>query len=224
MKVLDQIRIVQVSETSTSLFLGEHISSINNELLKRAQTFLINLKIAGVQEIVLCYHSLTIFYDPWIIFNKGVIPNKYIKEHLESIPWNELVASLKETKTNAIVLPVNYGSEDLEILEGLLKLNKKEIIEIHTSIDYQVFMIGFLPGFPYMGVLPEPLHVQRKPSPSPKIEAGSVSIAGSQTGIYSFDSPGGWYVLGHTSEIMFDINRNPRLRFTAGDRVRFRSI
>jgi inhibitor of KinA len=109
---------------------------------------------------------------------------------------------------------------DLDDIARHLGMTPDELVKLHHAQDYRIYMIGFLPGFPYLGSLPEQLHTQRKKSPV-QVPAGSVAIAGRQTGIYPFHSPGGWNVIGRTPLTLFDPYREPPVFWKAGDRVRF---
>lgn len=122
-----------------------------------------------------------------------------------------------------IDIPVCYHpalGHDLEAVAAHLQLNISTLIDLHSASTYQVFMLGFLPGFAYMGMLPPQLHMARKASPVPT-RAGAVAIAGAQTGIYPLDSPGGWHVLGYTPLPMWMPQANPPVRLQAGAQVRF---
>lgn len=124
-------------------------------------------------------------------------------------------------------IPVCYHTSfglDLKELSEEKKQSIPEIIQLHTQPIYPVYFIGFLPGFPYLGGLVEPLHTPRKSTPRPRIKAGSVGIGGNQTGIYPQDSPGGWNLIGRTPISLFDKNLQQPALLTAGDRVQFYSI
>lgn len=116
-----------------------------------------------------------------------------------------------------------YDGPDLAEFAERVGLTIPEIAEIHSAAIYDVFLIGFAPGFTYLGPLDPRLHLARKDTPRPRVEAGSVGIGGSHTGIYSIASPGGWWLLGHTTTTLFDPTRNDAraFRFSLGDRVKF---
>ena len=126
-----------------------------------------------------------------------------------------------------MTIPVWYDPEaglDLPALASELHLSPDEIVALHSGTEYRVFMLGFKPGFPYMGTLPERLAAPRLASPRTAVPAGSVAIAGRQTGIYSVRSPGGWRILGRTPLTLFDAQREEPFLLRAGDRVRFEPI
>lgn len=166
----------------------------------------------GWIENVPAYHTLTIYFDP-------ALAPKDIEQFLIR---SSIQSSTFSTRT--IRVPVCYDpavAMDLDVVCSLVNRSREEVVELHTSTLYSVFMIGFLPGFPYMGILPEALALPRKSTPSPKIPEGAVAIAGRQTGIYPVDSPGGWYVIGATPWPMF---RDGHTLLQPGDQVQFYSI
>lgn len=126
-----------------------------------------------------------------------------------------------------VELPVYYGEEvasDLENVSKLTHLSIEDIIDLHSKTEYQVWAMGFAPGFGYLGQLPEPLQLPRKDSPSQRVPAGSVAIAEAQTAIYPNPSPGGWHIIGNCPLSLFNTKETPPTRYQVGDRVRFRVI
>lgn len=219
------IKVSVLSESAMSVFIGKEISVLVNQKLNDARTYILSHSFIGLEEVVLSYHSITVFYDPLLVFNQvKSSPSLFVKNYLLALPWAQFKGKLKNHNDVEIEIPVKYGGEDLEILSQILNLSTKEIVEIHSAKSYQVFMIGFLPGFPYLGILDERLKVKRKNTPNPLIEKGSVAIANLQTGIYPIDSPGGWYVLGKTNIEMFDLNRKQKSYLKAGDNIIFKAI
>jgi inhibitor of KinA len=144
-----------------------------------------------------------------------------LKRTLQSI---ELI-EIRETSDGIIKIPVCYElGIDLETISRTVGLSEEEVIRLHSSETYRVWMIGFMPGFPYMGELPKALHLPRKSNPDPKLPAGSVAIAEEYVGVYPFDSPGGWHVLGRTPLRLFDYRRSSPSLFYYGMKVQFYSI
>ncbi len=175
--------------------------------------------ISGVKYMTPGYSSLTVGYDPGLI---SYLELKSIIRQLTKLPKTpEAITGRKLT------LPVCYQAPyaaDLAEVTLQKDLSKGEIIELHTANPFRVFMLGFLPGFPYMGILPESLVMPRKSRPSIKIPERSVGIAGEQTGIYPWESPGGWHIIGRTPlPVYHQTHRDPFL-FRVGDQVQFRSI
>lgn len=118
-------------------------------------------------------------------------------------------------------IPVTYDGPDLEAVGSLLKLSSEKIAEIHSRPIYRVFLVGFVPGWAYLGPLPEELELPRRLVPRTLVPAGSVAIAARQTGIYPLPTPGGWHLIGRTSVKLFLPDSDPPCLFRAGDRVKF---
>ena len=153
-------------------------------------------------------------------------------ERLEELPklWKD-VANQKvmeqQVVRNIVQIPVVYGGEegpDLEIVAEHAGLSPQEVIELHTSVIYPVRMIGFAPGFPYLSGLPEAIHAPRKTTPRSLIPAGSVGIAGGQTGVYSISTPGGWQIIGRTTTALFLPDQQPPSLVQAGDAIQFVAV
>ena len=141
---------------------------------------------------------------------------------MEKILSVEIAAGARKKKVFEI--PVCYGGEfgpDLATIAEHAGLSEQEVIDIHTSTDYLIYMLGFLPGFTYLGGLDERIHTPRLANPRIRIPAGSVGIGGSQTGIYPMDSPGGWQLMGLTPVKTYDPDREVPILVEAGDYIRF---
>jgi KipI family sensor histidine kinase inhibitor len=126
--------------------------------------------------------------------------------------------------TRVVEMPVCYGGEfgpDLASVAEHANLTPNQVVELHASASYLVYFLGFSPGFPYLGGLPEKLTTPRLPAPRKRVAAGSVAIGGSQAGIYPIDSPGGWRIIGRTSLRLFDAEARPPALLRAGDNIRF---
>lgn len=126
-----------------------------------------------------------------------------------------------------VVIPVHYGGADgpdLAFVARHNRLTEAEVVRLHASTIYRVYMIGFAPGFPYLGILPERIAAPRLDTPRARVPAGSVGIAGRQTGIYPRESPGGWRLIGRTELQLFDAGQDPPALLCAGDRVQFVAV
>lgn len=210
--------IKRYSENSVTVYLGDEISEATNKKLVHLKNELEKMKIAGVTEIVISYTSLIIYYD---IFKTT---GKDVESTLEGIDLGRLEAQSFEYKL--VEIPVCYGGEygpDLERFDDN-GLSPEEVIELHSDTEYLVYMLGFMPGFPYLGGLDEKLFKARLDNPRTSIPAGSVGIGGKQTGMYPFTSPGGWNLLGRTPIPLFDEKREPQILYEAGDRIIYKSI
>ena len=176
----------------------------------------------GFVESVPAYASLAVFYDAVFINNNQqqiISAFDFAKICVAKIAAEINNRSSKMEKK--ISIPVYYNGEDLEYVSGMHQLNTEEVIKIHTAVTYRVFMTGFLPGFAYMGTVDEKIITPRKDTPRLHVAAGSVGIAGAQTGIYPLDSPGGWQIIGTTPLKIFNKEKiNPCL-LNAGDSVQF---
>lgn len=172
-----------------------------------------------VLETVPAYNSLTVFFDTSKIKYSGVVAD--LKE-IYSTKDQKLLTAYKIWK-----IPVCYDKKfalDLDEISQVKKMSRDEIVELHTSVLYDVYFIGFLPGFLYLGGLDEKLHFPRKKKPRREIKRGDVGIAGNQTGVYPRVSPGGWNIIGNSPLTFFDINEFPPCFAFAGDKIQFVSI
>jgi inhibitor of KinA len=177
------------------------------------------LRLSGVLEVVPTYRSVTVYYDPLRLSDVS------LKARLIEVAPRRLRSSLIPKKV--VEIPVCYDEEfglDLRAVTAMSGLGASKIIEWHTSPVYRVYMLGFLPGFPYMAEVPSAIAVPRLSTPRRSVPVGSVGIANAQTGIYPVESPGGWRVIGRTPVRIFDPNRPRPFLLDAGDRVRFRAI
>jgi KipI family sensor histidine kinase inhibitor len=174
----------------------------------------------GVTDVVLAYRSVAIFADP------DRIDLKALESDLRTIVI-DATGSMRSGRSEAgkgLVIPVLYDGEDLESVAERLGLSVNEVIALHSGTEYDVFAIGFQPGYPYAGYLRAALSgLPRRDTPRVRVPAGSVAIAGRQTGIYPAESPGGWHLLGRTPICLVDLDV-AYFPIRAGDRIRFRPI
>ncbi|MCI0412969.1 5-oxoprolinase subunit PxpB [bacterium] len=153
------------------------------------------------------------------------LPDASFPAWLQSLSGLEGDSSVMESDEEVCIVPICYDfGYDIAKICAEKGLNAEEIIQIHSETEYQVWMIGFMPGFPYMGELPAQLQLERKKNPDPVVPAGSVAIAEEYVGIYPFDSPGGWHVIGRTPWKILDYSRNVPWIFKYGMKVRFQPI
>lgn len=222
-------RIYALGDDAVTIEFGNSISESYNRKVMQLFTAVQQVPLPGMLEVVPAYSSLTIYYDIFLLRNNTaseVTVQQFviseIVKRMESLPVND---SLNED-VPVISIPVCYETAfapDMDFICHQKKLSRAEIIHLHTSQMYRVYMTGFLPGFPYMGETAEPLQVSRKEKPV-RVIKGSVGLAGRQTGIYPLDSPGGWQIIGRTPLMLFDVSRWPPVLLKPGDRIQFYSI
>lgn len=178
-------------------------------------------QVPGVRDCVIAYRSLAIYFDP------DQISPDALWARVDAALDDATAASANAERPGAITIPVCYGGSfgpDLEEVARHAKLAPDEVVRLHTAGSYDVAMIGFAPGFPYLTGLDPRIAAPRKPTPRARVEAGSVGIAGGQTGIYSFATPGGWQIIGRTPLPLFNPARWPPTWLEPGMRVTFRAI
>lgn len=213
---MQNIRILTAGDSSLMVEFGNEISPAINRKIAAAVQLLKEQHIEGIVDMIPTYCSLLINYDP------RVLSYEEIRERVSALVRMETRADSQRKRIFEI--PVCYGGEygpDMDNIAKHAGLTEEEVIQIHSSRDYLTYMLGFLPGFTYLGDLDERIHTPRLANPRLKISAGSVGIGGSQTGIYPLDSPGGWQLMGMTPVKTYDPNREIPILVEAGDYIRF---
>lgn len=218
--VYDEPRFLEAGEGCLVVEFSDGIERAANMKLQSLRRFLEGKNVRGVREYVPTFRSLSVYYDPLWISGKKL--EETIVHGLDSMK------DAKAPFRRVLVMPVAYGGEygpDMKNVSEHTGFDEDEIVRRHTANDYYCFMIGFTPGFGYLGGLDESLATPRLASPRILIPAGSVGIADKQTGVYSIDSPGGWRLIGRTPLRLFnpDDEETPTL-LEAGDWLRFRPI
>ena len=196
--------------------------AISPEIQKRIRAMLLALdgtRLDGVVEYSPAYRSITLLYDPLLTsFDR-------LRDRLDELFGTSAAIALPTPEI--VELPVCYGGSfgpDLAFVARSHDLTEEEVIRLHSGPSYFVYMLGFSPGFPFLGGLPEKLHTPRLESPRKKVPAGSVGIAGGQTGVYPVESPGGWQLIGRTPVKLFDCGRENPFLFSAGNILQFKPI
>ena len=198
---------------------GNDISPEINDIIRRLTIRLNQEKKEFIIDVIPSYNELLIQYDP------VKTPYREVLGYLKILCTD--IENLPLPGAEIIYIPVVYGSEygpDLKELSEFHKLSEEEIIHIHSSMDYRVYMLGFTPGFCYLGGMDERIATPRKKEPRTEIPAGSVGIANKQTGIYPVKSPGGWQLIGRTPVKLFNPEQEPAFLIEAGNYLRFFSI
>lgn len=212
-------RVLDAGDSALVLRLGSVIDpDVNARILEIAA----RVRDAGnpaIHDVVPGFSSVTIYFDP---LNADV-------EELRRL-LTGAAARARDTRAGAgrlVEIPVRYGGaggEDLGAVAAFAGCSEGEVVARHAARTYRVFMIGFLPGFPYMGIVDETIAMPRRDTPRLVVPAGSVGIAGPQTGVYPVTSPGGWQIIGRTELTLFDATRSEPSLLRAGDGVRFTKV
>jgi inhibitor of KinA len=216
------INIYPISESALTVCLGSELDiGINNSVF-RLYNHLRKQPNPFWKDLIPAYCTLTVVYDVREIRRHNPSAYDWVKKMMEEAinqcDYAEIVACRK------LFIPVCYESVfgfDLKALAKAKKLSIDQVIELHTAKVYHVFMLGFLPGFAYMGIVQKEIATPRLSTPRKHVPAGSVGIAGSQTGIYPLDSPGGWNIIGCTPLKLFDAHAENPVLFQPGDEVGF---
>lgn len=211
-----------LSEYSATLYFRQIIDPKINDLVLASRDWINQNHFDGIVEVVPAYASLTIFYDIMEVRRKCHSQQTafdYVKDYLSAIPFDRL--SFKHQDSRLIEIPVKYDGEDLEYVSSQLELEIREVIRLHTTPVYRVYMMGFLPGFAYLGGMNPEISMPRKKQPRLFVKKGSVGIVGNQTGIYPVDSPGGWQIIGKTDLDFFNPKAQRITLLETGDRVKF---
>jgi KipI family sensor histidine kinase inhibitor len=212
-------RLLPLGDSAITIEFGNEINPlINARAIAFAKT-VVDQGWFGILDVVPTYRSVTIFFDPlqW--------SSSALTKQLRALPQPRP----NETESNGTFheIPVLYGGEwgpDLEEVAAFAGLTPAQAIELHASTRYRVYMLGFSPGFPYLGLVPEQLAMPRRSTPRTRVQAGSVGIADRQTGIYPTATPGGWRLIGRTPIAIYrKATSNPFL-LKPGDLVRFKPI
>ncbi len=199
--------------------LAEYGDGIDPGINRKVRTITMVLeqeRPAGIVEIIPAYRSLMIIYDPL----RTRVPE--LEQMLESV--ESRLARIEIPPPRIVEIPVCYGGDfgpDIQFVADHGGLSVNETIKIHCGTTYLVYMIGFTPGFPYLGGLPRRLHAPRLDTPRIRVPAGSVGIANDQTGIYAIDSPGGWRLIGRTPLKLFEPTKKEPFLYSAGDLIKF---
>lgn len=209
-------RIVSLGDSAVLVLLGEEIDLTVNQRVHNLSNLMAGSAINGIIETVPAYTTLLVHYDALVLSFTQI--KNILREKVARIQENE------SRKPRRVEVPVRYGGElgaDLESVASHLGLRVEDVIRIHSEKIYTVYMMGFTPGYPYMGKLDDVLITPRRETPRTRVPAGTVAIAGSQTGIYSIESPGGWNLIGWTPLKLFDPESDSPFLFAPGDEVKF---
>ena len=209
------MRIEPFGENAIRILFGDQIDIDILQRIRGYCSFLKGLNLDGIVEIIPSFVSCLIVFDPRVQSYEALLPQ---------IQGEDAVTGPDLAPPTLHEIPVTYGGEygpDLEFVSEYCGLTEDEVIELHTQTVYAVFCVGFLPGFPYLGPLDRRLFTPRLETPRLKVPEGSVGIAQLQTGIYPFESPSGWRIIGKTERTLFDYRKKPYSLMKLGDLVKF---
>ena len=212
----------RITMTGDAAITVEFPSRIDPSLNARVVTLANHVRdrrYVGVLDVVPSYAALTVYIDPcradvnrlWTILERGAARS----------------GSDDESAGREHIVPVQYGGADgpdLEVVAAFAQCSPEEVVRRHTSRTYRVYLIGFLPGFPYLGLVDDRIAMPRRETPRVAVPGGAVGIAGVQTGIYPTGAPGGWRLVGRTRVSVFELTREPPCLFRSGDTVRFEAV
>lgn len=213
---MEQIRFLSCGDSAVTVEFSKEMSEEVNRKIRFLACEIESEKLKGIRECVPTFCSLTVYFDPLVTTRK-----KTEKNILKII--NSYKEGSKETR-RVFLIPVCYDGEyapDMDDVCELTGLSKEEVIRIHSGTDYLIYMLGFLPGFPYLGGMDKRIEAARLDSPRTSIPVGAVGIGGKQTGIYPLASPGGWRLIGRTPVKVYDSERENPILYKAGDYIRF---
>ncbi|WP_104685348.1 5-oxoprolinase subunit PxpB [Helicobacter bizzozeronii] len=204
-------------ESALLLEFGSEITPQINAQVRHACSVIEQKALQGVLEVVGAYASLLVIYDPLVCSYAN------LKAELQNLELG--MPSSQEEQVSLVSIPTCYElGLDLEFVSQHTHLSPAQIVQKHSGRDYLVYMLGFLPGFAYLGGLDPSLAVPRLAQPRAEVAPGSVGIAHTQTGIYPLKSPGGWQIIGKTPLKLYDPSKNPPVLLQAGDYVRYEPI
>jgi KipI family sensor histidine kinase inhibitor len=212
-------RIVPLGDAALLVEFENRIDQAINERCIALAEALAACGIGGVRDVVPAYRTVAVYFDP--------LQTDRARLHSELEQAIAAPSSLARAPREVIRVPVCYGGADgpdVAEVARFARTSEEEIVALHTAVTYRVFMLGFSPGFAYMGSVDARIAAPRRAAPRTAVPAGSVGIAGQQTGIYPSATPGGWQLVGRTPLRVFDETRTPPSRFRAGDRVQFFAI
>lgn len=219
------VRLYPLGDAAVVLEFGQAIDPATHRLIQAFTSVLDRHPPPGLREYVPAFTTLTVYYDPW-----------ELRQASEQLPYEQVASALQKMLPAAqaalasyvpgplVEIPVCYGGDfgpDLGLVASHAQLAPAAVVARHAQPDYLVHMVGFAPGFPYLGGLDAQLATPRRAQPRPLVPAGAVGIAGAQTGIYSLPTPGGWQLIGRTPLRLFEAGRARPSLLQAGDRLRF---
>jgi inhibitor of KinA len=210
------MKILRYGEDGIRVVMGKTVDSEVAGKVRQCDCFVRSLELRGIVDVIPSFRSCLIRFDSDMVSFESL--SALLAEGAGEMETTEPPAP------RTFEIPVSYGGPfgpDMDFVCSYSGLSREEIVELHTSATYTVFAVGFMPGFPYMGVLDRRLYVPRLETPRVKVSEGSVGLAQLQTGIYPYESPAGWRIIGKTELSLFDSRKEPYSVLNMGDTVRF---
>jgi inhibitor of KinA len=224
------MQLQPLGDRALIVHLGDSIDEVTHRRVRAVCARLDEHPPRGMIEYVPAYASITLHYEPLALEEPGAGAGTDSPYTRFASIVRAALANVAEATTQAerlVEIPVYYGGEhgpDIEEVARQHELLPSEVARLHAEGEYRVYMLGFAPGFAYLGGLPQRIATPRRQVPRTNVPAGSVGIGGNQTGVYAIASPGGWQLIGRTPLRLFDAKRTPPALLAVGDRVRFRAI
>jgi len=212
-------RLVPVGDWAVAVEFEERIDAVVNARAIAVAEALGALGLPGVREIVPTFRSVTVYFDP--------LQTRYDELTRALVALASADAPAPPVDRPPVQIPVRYGGAcgpDLADVARFASVSEQEVVWRHAARTYRVFMLGFVPGFAYLGLVDAAIAMPRRCTPRPSVPAGSVAIAGQQTGVYPSETPGGWHIIGRTDVRPFDLSRPDPFLLKAGDTVRFQAV
>jgi inhibitor of KinA len=215
-------RIDPLGDAALLVTLGEALDAVVNARAGALAAALAAEGISGLGRPVPGHASVLVPFEPDLVAEAAV--RAAVKRCWTTT--NGAVGT-DDARGRLLVIPVRYGGDDgpdLEAVAAATGLSERDVVRLHAGVEYRVLVLGFVPGYPYLGLLPAELELKRRAVPRVRVPAGSVAISGRQSGIYPFDGPGGWHLIGRTDVSLWDPAADPPALLAPGDRVRFEAV
>ena len=214
-----ELEYLPLGDSAITIVVGKGISRELSAEVTRLAAAITNAKIDGVLDIVPSYASFAVYYDYRQTRYERI--SSSLRETIAQAGERATGASVRGQAKRTVRIPVRYDGEDLANVATRTGLTRDRMVELHSSREYHVYVIGFVPGFAYLGELDNALVLPRRAAPRKRVPAGSVAIAEAQTAVYPFSTPGGWHLIGTTSQPMFDASADEPAFLRVGDTVIF---